>query len=620
MTAADAKDSTKLFKQAVTSTMRAISGNEALKVSFGLGEAYMHGDRARLPLPELGLNESQLAALRGAADQLALQARFHDEAYHQKHRPLAGAAQEIFDWVENTRVDAIGSYLMRGVQDNLYARLEQRCISEGYQEITSVADAPLGAAVGMLLREKMTGAPLPDAAQNVLNLWREHLEKRIGDKLDELEDAMFDQAAFTDIAHHLIQELGLAVETNGENSDSPAEEELSSEETATEMQMDSDDSEQDDAADTGEGDGAAEGDEEETTSDLSSSEQLGEKDSKAEIPAPQQVLGDQLHGESDQDNYRVFSTEFDKTEFADALCEPDELAKLRGELDENLQNSQMIISKLANRLQRKLMAQQNRIWEFDLEEGMLDTARLSKVVTDPLSPLAFKQEKDTKFRDTVVSVLIDSSGSMRGRPMTIAAMCADILGSTLERCAVKVEILGFTTSTWRGGRSRELWLQHGKRPSKPGRLNDLLHVIYKAADMPWRRARQNLGLMMSDELLKENIDGEALLWAHNRIVGRPEERRILMVISDGLPVDNSTSLANSEMYLQDHLKSIIHEIEAHSDVELVAIGIGHDVTHYYRRAMTIKDVEMLGNAMIEKLVELFEEDTKLRRPTPMYSS
>ncbi|MDE0756526.1 MAG: hypothetical protein OSB45_00095, partial [Pseudomonadales bacterium] len=325
-----------------------------------------------------------------------------------------------------------------------------------------------------------------------------------------------------------------------------------------------------------------------------------------ESGAPPDMLPDKSWLRPKTTDYKAYTTAFDEVVVADQLCDAEELDRLRGVLDAHLQNSQIIISKLANRLQRKLMAQQNRTWEFDLEEGTLDTSRLPGIIIDPFSSLAFKQEKETKFRDTVVSLLIDSSGSMRGRSISIAAMCADILGRTLERCTVKVEILGFTTRAWRGGQARESWLQQGK-PQQPGRLNDLRHIIYKAADTPWRRARRNLGLMMREELLKENIDGEALLWAHNRIVGRPEDRRIMMVISDGLPVDNSTLLVNSSNYLEQHLKYAIDKIENFSDVELVAIGIGHDVTHHYRRAVTITDAEQLGDAITEQLVDLFDE-------------
>ena len=572
---ADLDDSTEVFKQAVTSTMRAISGNEELNVSFGRGKAYIQGNRARVPLPDSSLSEEQLAILRGTSDQFALKVRFHDEIEHRKHRPEVGIAQELYDCVEDARVASIGSYLMRGVQDNLNAQLEARCISQGFQKIQHQTEAPLGEAVGFMIRERL-GIPLPETAEHILGLWREHIDQSIGDRLDELQDAMHDQAAFRDITRQLIDDLGLAQDWGEENADGDSEDQ---EQDEQEVEADAGD----DASDQAEGD-------------------------QDEAGGPPDTVIDQNWHRPKDSEYKAFTQQFDETIFADELCEPAELERLRGVLDKHLQNSQIVISKLANRLQRKLMAQQNRTWEFDLEEGQLDTSRLPSIIMDPFSPLAFKQEKDTRFRDTVVSLLIDSSGSMRGRSITIAAMCADILGRTLERCAVKVEILGFTTRAWRGGQSRELWLQQGK-PAQPGRLNDLRHLIYKSADMPWRRARRNLGLMMREELLKENIDGEALLWAHNRIVGRPEDRKILMVISDGLPVDNSTLLVNPSNYLEQHLKYAIDRIENWSPVELVAIGIGHDVTHHYRRAVTITDAEQLGDAMTEQLVDLFDEES-----------
>jgi cobaltochelatase CobT len=594
-------DSREVFKQAVTSTMRAISGNEELSVSFGRGKPYLQGNRARLPLPEHGLNESDLAALRGTADGFALRTRFHDDAYHRKNRPQAGVAQEVFDCVEDARIASIGTYLMKGVGENLNAQLEQQCTNQGFDTIDHQSKAPLGDAVGMYLREKITGVPVPPAAQNVLHFWQDYIDERIGSKIDDLGDVMFDQDEFSLVSREIINLLGLSDEWGQEDSDAdPDDMEEQSEEM--ENQPGDDASDQEMSADAEMAD-AIEGEVPVDMDSMDMAEAEGEED---EAGAPPDFAGDKNWMRPRETSYKSYTTDFDEMVFADELCEPVELERLRGVLDKHLQNSQVVISKLANRLQRKLLAQQNRTWEFDLEEGILDTSRLPNIILDPFHPLAFKQEKDMDFRDTVVSLLIDSSGSMRGRSITIAAMCADILGRTLERCTVKVEILGFTTRAWRGGQSRELWLQHGK-PAQPGRLNDLRHIIYKAADMPWRRARRNLGLMMREELLKENIDGEALLWAHNRIVSRPEDRKILMVISDGLPVDNSTLLVNPSNYLEQHLKYAIDKIENFSEVELVAIGIGHDVTHHYHRAVTITDAEQLGDAMIEQLVDLFDE-------------
>jgi len=596
-------DTTEVFKQAVTSTMRAISGDEELVVSFGRGKPYLQGSRARIPLPDDGLTPQQLASLRGTADKFALRTRFHDDAMHRKNRPVTGVAQEVYDSVEDARIDCLGSYLMKGVGDNLHAQLLDHCTSHGYQQVESQSQAPLGEALGLLIREKITGRKSPVGGDVVLDLWRNHLEHALSDDLIDLENLMFDQKAFTALARKMISDLGLSDEYGEDSADGESDDENDQEE---EMDSEGGDeaAEQDMSGDSDLSD-AIEGEVPVDMDAMDMAEMEGDDD---EAGAPPDMAGDKNWLRPRENTYKAFSSAFDETIFADELCDPVELERLRGVLDKHLQSSQVIISKLANRLQRKLMAQQNRTWEFDLEEGMLDTSRLTNVIIDPLHPLAFKQEKDMNFRDTVVSLLIDSSGSMRGRSITIAAMCADILGRTLERCSVKVEILGFTTRAWRGGQSRELWLQQGKM-AQPGRLNDLRHIIYKAADMPWRRARTNLGLMMREELLKENIDGEALLWAHNRIVGRPEDRKILMVISDGLPVDNSTLLVNPSNYLEQHLKFAIDQIENHSQVELVAIGIGHDVTHHYRRAVTITDAEQLGDAMTEQLVDLFDEES-----------
>lgn len=601
-------DTSEAFKQAVTSTMRAISGNEELQVTFGRGKPYMQGNRARVPMPDAGLSASQLAALRGTADKFALRQRFHDDAWHQGHRPEAGVAQEVFDRVEEARLASIGSYLMKGVGQNLNAQFEEHCQSRGYDLIENQSQAPLGEAVGMLIRERMTGIELPPSALPVVEQWREYLDEQLGEEFDELEDCLFDQEKFTALARRMISSLGLADEWGEEGGDGDSED---SEEQSEEMESEAGD-EMSDMEASGDADmsDAIEG---EVPVDVDASEMAEGEGDEDEAGAPPEMNPDRNWNRPKEFEYEAFTTAFDEVVFANELCEPAELERLRGVLDKHLQNSQVVISKLANRLQRKLMAQQNRTWEFDLEEGQLDTSRLTSVIMDPFHPLAFKQEKDMKFRDTVVSLLIDSSGSMRGRSITIAAMCADILGRTLERCAVRVEILGFTTRAWRGGQAREMWLQQGK-PSHPGRLNDLRHIIYKAADVPWRRARGNLGLMMREELLKENIDGEALLWAHNRIVNRPEERRILMVISDGLPVDNSTLLVNPSNYLEQHLKFAIDKIENHSPIELVAIGIGHDVTHHYRRAVTITDAEQLGDAMIEQLADLFDEQSNTSLP------
>jgi cobaltochelatase CobT len=598
------EDPAEIFKQAVTSTMRAISGNEELEVSFGRGKAYIQGNRARVPLPDHLLQQEQLASLRGTADKFALRSRFHDENYHRRHMPIAGIARDVFESVEEARIEAIGSRLMKGVANNLDANLEEQCRSFGYDRLEEASQAPLGEAVGLLVREKLTGTPVPPTATMLLDHWRDHIEKCIGDELEYLADAIYDQSEFVRLTRRLLSELGLGDEWGEEFMDQEGDDQDQDDSEGDDSEAGEDASQEDASGDADMAD-AIDG---EVPVDMDAADLTDADAEDDDAGATPEMRGEKNWHRPRESNYKAFTSAFDEMVLADELCEPLDLERLRGLLDSHLQNSQVIISKLANRLQRKLLAQQRRTWEFDLDEGMLDTSRLTNVIMDPFHPLAFKQEKEMHFRDTVVSLLIDSSGSMRGRSITIAAMCADILGRTLERCSVKVEILGFTTRAWRGGQSRELWLASGK-PQQPGRLNDLRHIIYKAADVPWRRARKNLGLMMREELLKENIDGEALLWAHNRIVCRQEERRILMVISDGLPVDNSTLLVNPSNYLEQHLKYAIDQIENYSDVELVAIGIGHDVTHHYRRAVTVTDAEQLGDAMTEQLVEMFDEES-----------
>ena len=594
-------DATEVFRQAVTATMRAISGNDELSVTFGRGKPFIHGNKARIPVPEVGGSEAALAALRGTADRFALRTRYHDEALHDQGRPAAGVAQDLFDAVEESRIAAVGAYLMRGVQDNLHHQLDDTLQQQGAYDITSTEDAPLGQAVGLYLREKLIAAELPESAARVLDPWRTYIEDRVGAELSDFEGKVFDQEAFLELARSLIADFGLA-EDFGQDDQNGDQDDIDDQEQEAEAEAGEDGADQDQGAE-GDLSDAIEGD---VPVDMDASDLAESDGSEDDGGAPPDSNAQRSWARPKTFEYQAYTTEFDEVVFADQLCDSEELDRLRGMLDQHLQNSQIIISKLANRLQRKLMAQQSRAWEFDLEEGVLDTSRLPTIIMDPFSSLAFKQEKETKFKDTVVSILIDSSGSMRGRSISIAAMCADILGRTLERCSVKVEILGFTTKAWRGGQARELWLQRGK-PQQPGRLNDLRHIIYKAADMPWRRARRNLGLMMREELLKENIDGEALLWAYNRIHGRPEDRKILMVISDGLPVDNSTLLVNPSNFLEQHLKFAIDQIENTDSVELVAIGIGHDVTHHYERAVTITDAEQLGDAMTEQLVGLFDE-------------
>ena len=590
------------FKRATIATVRAIAEDCEVEVAFGQGSPVLRGNRLRMPLPTLGCDEAEINSVRGIGDELALKLRFHDEAVHNRFAPRSGPAQEMFEWIEDARIASIGSRRFEGVARNLQASLEAHCRQAEFDSVVDVSEAPLSVAVGLLVRQRLTGRTLPPSAENVVRFWRDHVQEHAGADIAELAGCLHDQRRFATVCREIIADLGLGAELEEplEEFDGQDDAESSDEAADGDAEFDPDDVVLDDE---GLADESPDGEASlvEMDADLDS-EQLAAEADPDETPL---VMPDDAGRIRVDVNYQAYTAEFDEVVPAQELCDPDELTRLRALLDQQLVPLQHATAKLANRLQRRLLAKQNRTWEFDLDEGILDSSRLAQVVVDPMNPLAYKQEKEMDFRDTVVTLLIDSSGSMRGRSITIAAMCADILGRTLERCSVRVEILGFTTRGWRGGRSREKWIADGKS-AHPGRLNDLRHIIYKAADDTWHRSRRNLGLMMREEMLKENIDGEALIWAHNRVVVRPEERKVLMVISDGLPVDNSTLLVNPSNYLEQHLKYAIDSIEAGSPVELLAIGIGHDVTHHYRRAVTITDAEQLGGAMTEQLAALFE--------------
>ncbi|NWG24704.1 MAG: cobaltochelatase subunit CobT [Pseudorhodoplanes sp.] len=599
------------FKRAVIGCLRAIARKPELEVSFAAERPGLAGNKARLPEPSRKLTGQEAAIVRGHADSMALKLACHDPAVHRKLVPGGQQARAVFDAVEQARVEAIGARRMEGVAKNLTAMLDDRYHRGKFDEITDRADAPLEDAIAMLVRERLTGQAPPPAAKRIVDLWRPVLEDKAGRGLDRLERLVEDQARFGDAVHDLLDALDMG-EDRGEETD---EDEDSEEGEDDRRQDDSgEDGEAADAADmqrmqAEEAEGKAEDAQDASaeavdaqTSDMADDSDMGDAETPGEPWRPRGAGHNEYRGPE----YTPFVTRFDEEIAAEDLCEPEELDRLRGYLDKQLSHLQGVVARLANRLQRRLMAQQNRAWEFDLDEGILDPARLSRIIVDPMHPLSLKHEKDTNFRDTVVTLLLDNSGSMRGRPITVAATCADILARTLERCGVKVEILGFTTRAWKGGQSREAWLAAGK-PANPVRLNDLRHIIYKSADAPWRRERKNLGLMMREGLLKENIDGEALNWAYRRLLARTEQRRILMMISDGAPVDDSTLSVNPGNYLERHLRWIIEEIETRSPIELIAIGIGHDVTRYYRRAVTIVDAEELGGAMTEKLAELFEE-------------
>jgi cobaltochelatase CobT len=611
---------TEPLKRSVAACMRAVARKPDLEVTFASDRPALMGDKARLPEPPRRLTPQDVAILRGHSDSMALRLACHDTSVHRRLAPDGQAARAVYDAVEQARVDAIGSRRMAGVASNITAMLEDRYHRGGkYEDITDRADAPLEEAIALMVRERLTGQKPPAAATKIVDLWRDFVEDRAGPDLDRLLKNIESQREFARSVRELLSSLDMADdaaldaddEENQDESDAEQEQQQGEGENEQDAQGDKAEAEVSDDGDEEMEEGASEAPEAPTGELPDEADEADSEDASESWRPPSS-----RHNEPRGPDYKAFTQKFDEVIHAEDLCDPDELTRLRAYLDKQLAHLQGVVGRLANRLQRRLMAQQNRAWEFDLEEGTLDPARLPRIVTDPFQPLSFKHEKDTNFRDTVVTLLLDNSGSMRGRPITVAATCADILARTLERCGVKVEILGFTTRAWKGGQAREMWLQSGK-PANPGRLNDLRHIVYKAADAPWRRARKNLGLMMREGLLKENIDGEALDWAHKRLLGRPEQRRILMVISDGAPVDDSTLSVNPGNYLERHLRYVIEEIETRSPVELIAIGIGHDVTRYYRRAVTIVDAEELGGVMTEKLAELFEESASAApQPAP----
>ncbi|RUU38096.1 cobaltochelatase subunit CobT [Mesorhizobium sp. M6A.T.Ca.TU.002.02.2.1] len=599
------------FKRAVTVCMRAIAGDKELEVGFAKDRPALAGSRARLPELPKKASKADIAITRGLGDSMALKRACHDTRIHTRLAPEGKQARAIYDAVEQARVEAIGSRAMQGVADNIGSMLEDKYARANLIDVKDKADAPIEEALALMVREKLTGRTVPKSGERLVDLWRPWVEEKASADLDGLSAKLDDQQAFARVVREMLASMEMAEELGDdqetEDSEDNDDNQPQGEEQSEEGGEDDSGSEQSQSDDT-----EASSDDEQSAeteaSDATADDLSDDDDADAETPGEARRNDNPFANLSKEIDYKVFTTAFDETVGAEDLCEEEELDRLRAFLDKQLANLSGVVGRLANRLQRRLMAQQNRSWDFDLEEGYLDPARLVRVVIDPMQPLSFKQERDTKFRDTVVTLVLDNSGSMRGRPITVAATCADILARTLERCGVSVEILGFTTRAWKGGQAREKWLKEGKPPN-PGRLNDLRHIIYKSADHPWRRARRNLGLMMREGLLKENIDGEALLWAHNRLIARPEQRKILMMISDGAPVDDSTLSVNPGNYLERHLRAIIELIETRSPVELLAIGIGHDVTRYYRRAVTIVDAEELAGAMTEQLASLFGEES-----------
>jgi len=603
------------FKKALAEATKVMADDREMTVSYSVDPPGMTGETIRLPQVSRRMSREEVLLARGTADSFALRHRFHDPKVEARYMPQGQMARELYDAMETARIEAVGARHMPGTAGNIDAKIGNDARRKGYDQITQASDAPLSVAAGYLIRHLATGRPLPPGADNVTELWRGFIEDQAGGTLENLADVLDDQREFARFARQVIEDLGYGDQLG----DDPDQQDDDQDDTA----------DQTDDQDDAESEGEDESQSEEAEADPSQSQEDADDESQAQVSSDDMAdaefdeEAEMPEGEapleppppqpiSDADpNYQVYMTDFDEEIGAEDLAEPAELERLRAYLDQQLEPLKGAVSRLANKLQRRLQAQQNRSWEFDREEGILDAGRLARVVANPTTPLSFKVEKDTEFRDTVVTLLIDNSGSMRGRPISIAAICADVLARTLERCQVKVEILGFTTKAWKGGQSREKWLAEG-RPQQPGRLNDLRHIVYKSADAPWRRTRPNLGLMMKEGLLKENIDGEALEWAYRRVMARREQRKILMVISDGAPVDDSTLSVNPANYLEKHLRDVISMVEKRKAVELLAIGIGHDVTRYYDRAVTITDVEQLAGAMTEQLASLFDSDPRKR--------
>ncbi|MFD1380590.1 cobaltochelatase subunit CobT [Fodinicurvata halophila] len=595
-----------------SATMRAMSEHDDISASFSPSGRGLQGTEARLPMPSRDLPPEDVALVRGEADSIALRLRYHDSGVHATQQPTDGEARSVFDAVEQARCEALGMRRMTGCTLNLDAALEENYRSRGLNQVSDHNDVPLSEVLRLMAREAIAGKPLPPSAQRLVESWRGHLDPQIFRDIGALQETANDQEEYARQVRQMLQHLNLDAGTEPEPNEDQSESEQEGEDNAGEDDQSrgeggEKDSEESQAAETGEMEDQDSGEGQDGEEAVESEGETDEGEGAEEPGAPNRPPEwDDRRNSTPEDAYRAFTTEFDEVVDAASLCDPEELQRLRQLLDQQLAHLQGVIARLANRLQRRLMAKQTRAWEFNLEEGLLDTARLAGIIANPTHSLSYKHEKDTDFRDTVVTLLIDNSGSMRGRPISVAAMSADILARTLERCGVKVEVLGFTTRMWKGGQSRERWVSAGK-PALPGRLNDLRHIVYKAADEPWRRSRKNLGLMLREGILKENIDGEALLWAHNRLLARNEARRVLMVISDGAPVDDSTLSVNPGNYLEKHLREVINYIETRSPVQLTAIGIGHDVTRYYKRAVTIVDAEQLGGTMLERLAELFDE-------------
>lgn len=600
-----------IFKNATGAVIRTIAGQRDLDVTFSAAEnptGRLPSGAPRLPPPDHNMNPDSVRLVRGCADAQALFLAHHDKKIHTASLPENRAARDVFNMLEQARCEALGFESMAGIAHNLNAVLEEKSKRAGFSQMKDREQAHMHDALHVLARIELTGEPVPPSAQKLVELWKPWLDAHLKEAgFSDLRPLLHDQKSYAALSKKILRQLEMDVGADDDGTDEEGDGKNTPLKDVSDSK-DSDDKEKQSATQAIDTEGDGEGSEEQDAA-LNNAEEDMEGMADEDEPSGDARRFNEDYIPGPEGRYTIYTSEFDEEIEAEELADPDELTRLRQMLDKQLGHHQAVITKLANQLQRKLMAKQQRTWQFDLEEGILDVARLARIIANPTVPLTFKKEKEMPFRDTVVTLLIDNSGSMRGRPIAIAAMTTDIVARTLERCGLKVEILGFTTRAWKGGKARDVWMQNG-RPKNPGRLNDIRHIIYKAADAPMRRTRRNLGLMLKEGLLKENIDGEALVWAYNRLVKRPEERKIMLVISDGAPVDDSTLSVNPANYLEADLRNVITWIEGHSRVELTAIGIGHDVTRYYKKALTITDADQLAKALVGQLADLFIEDER----------
>ena len=585
------------FKTAIKSTIKSISNKEDIEISFG-GQDIL-SDNNKLKLPEINefQNKINFDLTRALADSESLKLRYSDKKILKNFEPKGSKAKKLYEIAEKIRYESIGIQEYQGIKENLINYYSNRKPPQNKQE-------NIYFAFETYLRKEFFEVDKKLEKEEVLTKFKEKFDKVFKAKINKIKEYVDKQETFNDAISEIIKKLEIEETSDYEEMDNKKEEdnnkEVSNKDDIDQKKESKHDENQEMAIDTSipELDNLAD-ENDKNSNEIEIEEASNDSEKKMRT---KNNFGDQ--------KYKFYTQEFDEIIMAEDLESEEELFRLRQNLDQQLLQLKSFISKLANKLQRKLLAKQNRSWDFDLEEGALDTSKLSRIIIDPLNSLSFKKEKETEFKDTLVTILIDNSGSMRGKPISVAAICADILSRTLERCSVKVEILGFTTKHWKGGSSRELWMKNDK-PKSPGRLNDLRHIIYKSADTPWRLAKKNMGLMLKEGLLKENIDGEALKWAFEKMSKRKEERKILMVISDGAPVDDSTLSTNSSDFLETNLKNTVQWIENKSSVELLAIGIGHDVTRYYKKAVKITDVQDLGDVMINQLTDLFKDDKRV---------